>query len=356
MLNIQDKQLHFIVGIGRSGTTLLTNILNTHPDIHCEPEVNFLLFFLNHYNKQKGYSLEDIDLIFEEIKIYSLSHPTVGWIFDFDDAKKNIKNICQSNKDLSYIDLCKHIYCQFKIEGKDKSNSKIILDKNPGYTIQLKHISQFSPQSKFIWLIRDYRANVLSRKQNAYLETPSVAFNALRWRYFNYMALRFQIKNPSKVLLIKYEDLVCNEKIIIEKICIFLNAKSTQILQGDLTTFKTKTTIPIFKDQEEYLTKKYTDLNKPINTSRVNSWKTELTKNEIILCETICGNFAEQFGYSRFQKKSFLKRIQNIAPHFILLSNSIYNFMKDRILYYESIQNKMKRLIAKHKSLNLIAK
>ena len=31
-------QLHFIVGIGRSGTTILTKLLNMYKDIHCMPE------------------------------------------------------------------------------------------------------------------------------------------------------------------------------------------------------------------------------------------------------------------------------------------------------------------------------
>ena len=34
----------FIVGIGRSGTTLLTNMLNGHESISAAPENNFILF------------------------------------------------------------------------------------------------------------------------------------------------------------------------------------------------------------------------------------------------------------------------------------------------------------------------
>lgn len=40
-----EKQLHFIVGIGRSGTTILSKLLNKFTDVHCMPEANFLVFF-----------------------------------------------------------------------------------------------------------------------------------------------------------------------------------------------------------------------------------------------------------------------------------------------------------------------
>ena len=353
MLNIQDKQLHFIVGIGRSGTTLLTKILNKHSDIQCKPEANFLLFFLHHFKQQIGFKSSDIDLIFDQIKTYSLSHPIVGWNFDFDSAKNRIKKICDSDKNLSYKNLCKHIYEQFETEGIEKTNAKIIIDKNPGYTILIDKLYEFSKDSKFIWLLRDYRANVLSRKQSAYLKSPAVAFNAIRWLYFNRIALNFQKKYPDNVLIVRYEDLVSNDRDITKEIYNFLKVDPNKIQNTDNITFKPSHNIPALKNHEKYLTKKYSDLNQPMNTSRVSSWKTELNNKEIILCETICGNFAEQFGYQITQKISNYIKAKNILVYLLLITKSIYDIEKDRILYYAPIHYKIKRLKIRHLRLNL---
>ena len=41
---------------------------------------------------------EDIDLIFRQIEIYSLSHPLIGWKFDSNASKQHIKEICKNPK------------------------------------------------------------------------------------------------------------------------------------------------------------------------------------------------------------------------------------------------------------------
>ena len=349
-------QLHFIVGIGRSGTTLLTKILNKHKDIHCQPEANFLLFFLNHFKNKIGYSDTDIDLIFKQIEIYSLSHPIIGWKFDSKLSKQKIKEICKNNPIINYENLCKNIYRCFEIDGIDKSKSNIIIDKNPGYTILINKISKALPESKFIWIIRDYRANVLSRKQSAYLKSPAVAYNAIRWAYFNYLALRFSQKNKGKIILIKYEDLVTENDYTMQKIYDFLKLDVITISDKENITFLANKDLPGVDKHEKYLTKKYADLNRPINSDRINSWKTELSKEEIIICDSICGKFAKQFQYEKYYKIPYGTITLNLIKNLFTIINSILYIEKDKILYYLPIQYKIKRLIKRHKILGFYKK
>ncbi len=354
MDDIKDKQIHFIIGIGRSGTTLLTKLLNKHKDIHCQPEANFLLFFLHHFKNRVGFNDHDIELIFKEISTYSLSHPTIGWNINFDKAKQTLKTICSANPDINYATLCKHIYSLFEIEHQNKKDAKLIIDKNPAYTILVDKIAGFLPEAKFIWMIRDYRANVLSRKQNVYLKSPKVAYNAIRWKYFNMLALKFSKKNPHKVLLVRYEDLVNDPGTVISSIYTFLNVDPKDETNRDTISFtETKNDASLIK-HEKYLTKKYDDLEKPVNTGRVNSWKTELSKKEIDLCDAICLSFAKQFEYTAFSALTLLHKYMLLLKHMVTISRSIADIEKDRLLYYLPIHYKIKRLIKRHMLLGFL--
>lgn len=346
------KQLHFIVGIGRSGTTLLTNILNKHQALHCLPEANFLVFFLQHFRQQKGFSEADIELIFRQIHIYAYSHPFVGWEFDEDRAKAEIIALCKSTPTLSYLDLCKHIYERFKVNGEDKSQASVLIDKNPGYTIYLDKIAALSPDSKFIWLIRDYRANVLSRKQSIYLKPPHVAYNAMRWKRFNQIAAAFHKNNPGKVLPVRYEDLVYDSDRTVARIYDFLGVEPATIsntemaVPGNISGFLTQ------KQHEQRMIKKYSDLSKPINADRVESWKKELNPTEIQICERICGNFARQFGYETYDVQT--KETASLMSHTPEVVRAMADIEKDLLIYYLPIHYKMKRFIRRQKLLGFI--
>lgn len=346
------KHLHFIVGIGRSGTTLLTNILNKHQDLHCLPEANFLVFFLHHFRQQRGFSDEDIELIFQQIHIYSYSHPFVGWEFDEEAAKAEIKAFCKSSPELGYLDLCKQIYSHFRVKEQDKTQASVLIDKNPGYTIYLDKIAMLSPDSKFIWLIRDYRANVLSRKQSIYLNPPHVAYNAMRWKRFNQLAMSFHKKNPGKVLLVRYEDLVYESERTMERIYEFLGVKSAGITNTEMAVPENISEFLTQKQHEQRMIKKYSDLSKPINTDRVESWKRELPVYEIALCDSICGNFAGQFGYEKQVLTTEEKpRLQKHAGDIL---RAIADIEKDLLIYYLPIHYKMKRFIRRQKILGFI--
>ena len=69
MLSGTKKDIHFIIGIGRSGTTLLSQLLNNHKEIQALPEANFLVFFLNQFQNKKQFTINDINLLFEQIDV-----------------------------------------------------------------------------------------------------------------------------------------------------------------------------------------------------------------------------------------------------------------------------------------------
>jgi hypothetical protein len=58
--NKQPITRHYILGIGRSGTTLLVNIFNRHTNVLATPESVFTQFFFFLVSKTKPYILKKI--------------------------------------------------------------------------------------------------------------------------------------------------------------------------------------------------------------------------------------------------------------------------------------------------------
>ncbi|HEX8517937.1 MAG TPA: sulfotransferase [Bacteroidia bacterium] len=352
MSGTEDKQLHFIIGIGRSGTTILNKVLNSHPAIHSLPEANFLVFFLNDYKNIMVFSKEQIDLIFEQIRIFSLSHPWVGWSFDAAETKRKVLERTDAGP-LSYGDLCKIIYSEFKVDGFDKSDARILLDKNPAYTLFAEKIARNFSEAKFIWMLRDYRANVLSRKQNAYLKSPVVAYNAIRWKVFNIIALRFYKRYKERVLILKYEDLVSDHENSVKSVCRFLGVNPGEVFKENKPAIDLSE-VNISPEHKSYFTKKYNDLNKPINTDRMNAWQTELTAGEIEECDAICSRFASKFGYNVFRPVGLARKSEILLKNARIISSSWLAIKKEQVFFYVNAGIKMKRLVKRHTDLGFI--
>ncbi len=357
MDNKHSNQLHFIIGIGRSGTTILTKLLNTFQDVHCLPEANFLVFFLNQYRNKQTFSEADINLLFNQIELYSLSHPWVGWEFNIAKVKTECLYYIKNNIHITFNELSKFIYLNFKVVGVDKIKASVLIDKNPSYTIFVDKINQSFPESKFIWIVRDYRANILSRKQSIFLKPPNIAYNAIRWMLYNREAYEFYVKNKHKVLLIKYEDLVLNYEDVELKIIQFLNIAPLKEL--NLKEGQQKVNLDEFKMADKFknrFLKKYSDLNKTLNSDRLSVWKEQLTEKEIEICDVLCSSVAIKIGYDPISSVSLIKKALIVISNFATICLGYFDIFKDKLLYYVSPSLKIKRLHKKYLELGFIEK
>lgn len=331
------KEICFVIGMGRSGTTLLSKLLNQHPQVHATPEAVFLIFFLNAWKNKTSFSKADVDLLFEQIKWFSYTHPWAGWDLDLEKAKQETAELVKKGP-ISYPELCKFVYGHFKVNGADKTDAFMLADKNPSYTLFTDKISETFANSKFVYIVRDYRANVLSRKENVDLRSPEVKLNAWLWNFFNGFALRFYNNNKNKVLLVRYEDLVENAEEQLKRIFVFLDLDPQASLQNRQYAEVKASEHVVPEGSEGRFRKKYDDLNRPVNKDRLDAWKTGLTEEEIIACNSICGELGKEFGYevngkthSQWKYLSYYFRAKK-------------EIRKERLIYYLNPETKLKRL------------
>jgi len=322
----------YIIGLGRSGSTLLTAVLNNHSQIKAIPEIPLVLFFANDYKniQVKSESLES------KTKIYLNLIQNIRPKSIIDLNIEQLENTVYS----SYIEYCERIFEQFNIINSHGSK-KIYVDKNPQYTFFTNELKKIDPNAKFILLVRDYRDNVLSRMEKPHNKTVNPAYNAFRNRFY--------LKELSKVMylknsiLIHYENLANEPLLEINRICKFLNVPfENQMFEFDQSQFSN---LEVKKsDMNEFINKHFANLGKPITNSVVGKWKLKLAENDIQLIEGICNKYGKLFKYDPTLKlNSYLWYVLLHFPYYLLAK---WHIAKDRLIYYFPSSIKLRRLKA----------
>lgn len=341
--SVKTMRLDYILGIGRSGTTLLTVLLNNHSRIAVSPETYFIQFFAHSLSRKKEITEKDVDCVIEFLTEFSKIQPYIGWRLDFEYLKRSAKN--PKNR-MNFSAFCQMIHGSFVAIDKDYSEVSIQIDKNPSNSLYWKKIMKFDPKPRFIIAVRDYRANILSRKQSIHLRTGDFVYNAYRWNYFNSSLYRMIKKHPDRVHVVRYEDMVENPLEVCRRMCDFLEIPFEENM---LEFYKKEVKIFSSEEVQEELAdsergkKKYSDLTRKIDASRAFAWKKELSEKEIEVCDIICGGTGAKFGYSAVKKYSFFQKSAVYLLTFPLYLKVVKEMLKDEIVYYLPVDWKLKR-------------
>lgn len=279
--------LVFIIGVGRSGTSLLQSMLNSHSKIFFLKENQILRNILNG-NINKNLSGE---LLFKEIVSKS----------NFDRLNLSIENIDLASPKKAYDSLIK-----FHIKS-DKIS--FIGDKDPRNLDYVEKIQLLYPKSKVIMMTRDPRAVCASRLKAKWSKRHRFIFHPLI--YFAQLSL-FYKKDNKKILKISYENLIKNPKKQINIMLDWLN------LDYEPECLEFHESAKKLISDDEFSWKKET--LQPITMSYADKWKNELTKSQIKIIEAI--------NYKYIHKLN-LSLLFNRPNFFVLL---FYSFLSNLFL------------------------
>jgi hypothetical protein len=325
--------VHYIIGLGRSGSTLLTTILNGHSKIKAIPEIPIAIFFKKKFGSISKRNLELEKYSHEYLEIYQKIRPRHLINLHAEKLKVGIDNYN------SYPNFLKIIYSNFEIIEKN-GNFPLVLVKNPYFTFNYESLCNLSPDAKFIIMVRDYRANVLSRKKKILNKTGNIVFNAFLCRFF--LKKINEIKTNKNCLVVRYEDLVTNQIKTLSDICNFLNIEFENELIS--TSLKSEISDNIENGKaKKFIKEHFKELRNPIHGKNIDKWRAELSSEEIAICDAICSKEAKSFDYLPTEKVQQKLRFL-IMKHLIIFLKAMYNVKKERLLYYLPIKIKMKRL------------
>lgn len=299
MLNIEEIEkipFVFIVGRGRSGTTLLQNILDANEHVLMPIESRLIIYLKQKYFTKTKWTKKDILQFIDDI--YLAKKFEKYWNIEKEILQKDMTSIPIDK--INFNILCKIIYLHYQSLYK-KKEIHIIGDKNPIYSIFVKDLAEIFPEAKFIHLIRDYRDNVLSNIKVIKTELIPVATHG--WVYYNNEIEKLKKTYPNIFLTILYEDLATSPNEITKTICNFLSIDFNPEMLHFNKVLEEKITSDSFDSTEE-MHDFHPNLTNPINTNQMNKWRTAFSQKEVQLIEYIAGDFGKQYGYKTTLVKS----------------------------------------------------
>lgn len=223
----------FIVGVGRSGTKFLRNVLERHPQIHISSETHFFsTAFHNGFiktadkigNLKKDKNVKAlVDKIFEK-KIFG-SFWRGG---NLNDKERLLDKFISSDRSFKSLF---HIILE---EDRAKHQKAIGGEKTPSHLYHVDTILKWFPEAKVLHILRDPR-DVLSSdihkdvKPDYPVSKKNIFYNigiflAVIYNWSNAVKLdkRYKTSYPSNYKLVKYEDLLHNHRNCVGEICTFL--------------------------------------------------------------------------------------------------------------------------------------
>ncbi len=267
----------FIVGCPRSGTTLLRNLLRSHPRLSFPRETHFIPQLYQAYgdpaNQAEARRLTDVFLKLLWIR---------RWKCRFNESALVA---CRS-----YADMIDELFQTWmRTEGKQRWG-----DKTPQNILHIPTLAAIFPHAQFIHVFRDGRDVAHSLITFPY--GPENWFTAASyWRSLVSAGRQAGAALPKTTYIeVNYEALVGDVEATLRRLCDFLNEPfdPAMLLQNLLPNEERAHRIPAFRP----FTGGFNG-QPAIVKENVAKWKTNATLRQRILFESVAGDLLRELGY-----------------------------------------------------------
>jgi hypothetical protein len=262
-----SSQDHIVIGgCGRSGTTLLRVILDSHPRISCGPESNvFLKPVLQLPRLKRKFKLDSGDVD----RAYFGSRSRAEFIDRFAQLSR-------------------------EFTGKPRW-----AEKTPRNIHNLHFIFSKFPQAKFIHVLRDGRdvaCSLRTHPRHRIVDGKLVPLNT--WKPMKYCASRWRdsllaakphLSDP-RFHTVRYEQLVTNPRQTILELMIFLDEPWDDALLAHSEASSTFRDVSAFPQNPEAL--------QPIGTTALARWQRDMTEQDKQIFRDIAGDLLIEHGYA----------------------------------------------------------
>ncbi|MCD4743794.1 MAG: sulfotransferase [Desulfobacteraceae bacterium] len=310
-LNVVDNDLVFIVGMARTGTTLMARIFNRGSNVFFLNETHFMREYQHLLSEDKLLNDDDNEFIQKTINqfitIQRKDYYRKSEYQEYPEAVEKVLEMFSLKKVKIFPELLR---CLFQYEAM-LHGAKRPGDQTPNHVFFINQILDKFSKAQFVNMFRDPRAVVLSQKnkwraakrlKQPWFEIFRSRINyhpitqSLLWKRAVDSALTATKKwGDKKIKSISYEALVNEPETQIKAVCQFAGVEFvSEMLDVSVSMSSNVSTSQV----------------SGMDPSLIDKWRTMLSPTVIFLVELICGEKASQLGYNPTKlKPNFLTLI-----------------------------------------------
>lgn len=290
----------YIVGVGRSGTSLLQSMLHAHSELTSSPESHFFRSYIASEKGQKSIEKRGPERFREVLKEDRFFNR-----LEVDPDK--LKSL--ERPSFSVLDVYKEITDLLK----NKYQKNVLVDKDPRNLENISKIHQYFPLARIVHIIRDPRDVVFSKtKANWSSKRPYWLHAMIGEAQMNKGILSASKMNSTTYHQLKYEDLLETPEEVLNKLCSFLGL----IYETGMLRFNEKAQELVTKEEMQWKKETF----QPLIKENKYKWKEYYSPFQLAVIERISQGSMNKFGYTYLADKNQLNNWQRIK---ILLASLV---------------------------------
>lgn len=270
----------FVVGVPRSGTTLLAAMLAAHSRLSCGPESGF-------FDHLKNYAVPSL------CDPRTWPRPAIDYLYSIKTLEQSVpENYGLSREQLELYLRARPPSVPAILEAlteqfRGRVGKQRWVEKTPSHCVHVEAIRRYFPAAPILRIVRDPRDVALSLRKQTW-GPQTLVESVWRWRAFEAVSGPF-FQSDRAARTVRYEDLVLAPEAEMREICSVIGERFEP---GMLDT--SQSIRQVNRINEEWKTKAGT----PPDPSRVEAWKRVLTDGENRVFEALLGNHLLRYGYS----------------------------------------------------------
>jgi hypothetical protein len=268
----------FIVGCGRSGTTLVRAMLDSHPDLAVAHE-SFFVPWVAHRRPlyESGAQFDSRRFICDLLHAYDFSK----WLLSSEEVEAALVN--------GHIrSVAEGVRRVFELYAR-KQGKRRYADKSPRYALHMGRIVDLLPEACFLHVIRDGRNVALSLIEQPF-GPNSLGGCSIHWRdHVQHARAAGKALGKARYQELKYEDLIDEPEACLSRLCDFIGLRFDEEM---LHYFERADSVIATTGQQGH----HRSLFLP-PTKSIRSWQDSMSGPQVGVFESSAGDLLKSLGY-----------------------------------------------------------
>jgi hypothetical protein len=285
----------FVVGLTRSGTTLLRMMLDAHAELTIPPETHFVPDLIK--------TAKDGGSVDEMLRAATSNRTWEDFGIDVAELGRRLEAIpAGEGHERAGAAVRAFFDAYAERQGKPRWG-----DKTPAYMLSVTRIGRALPEARFVHLIRDGRDVALSQTARAINEQPPPPEQAARWvKRITKSREQAAKLGGDRYIETRYEDLVRDPEPALRRICGFVElpwdaamltyyeraAERLSEMAGALRQEGTHA-----EQEAGYRIDNHRPTTKPPDPAKLDKWRREMSPEDLKAYEGVAGEMLSELGY-----------------------------------------------------------